>query len=39
VYDVLEYLAGRMSAEEIVSDFPELTLSHVQAALSFATID
>ncbi len=26
VYDVLGYLAAGMTAEEIISDFPELTL-------------
>ena len=36
VYDVLEYLAGGMSAEEIVADFPELTDAHIRAALEFA---
>ncbi len=36
VYDVLEYLAGGMSSEEIVTDFPELTGDHVRAALEFA---
>ncbi len=36
VYDVLEYLAGGMSSEEIVVDFPELTGDHVRAALEFA---
>jgi len=36
VYDVLEYLAGGMSSEEIVADFPELTDDHVRAALEFA---
>lgn len=36
VHDVLENLAGGMSAEEIVADFPELTPEHVQAALEFA---
>ena len=29
VYDVLEYLAGGMTAVEIVEDFPELTEGHV----------
>ncbi len=38
VYDVLEYLAGGMSADDIVADFPELTLAHVHAALSFAAL-
>lgn len=36
VYDVLEYLAGGMSAKEIVDDFPELTDGHIRAALEFA---
>jgi uncharacterized protein (DUF433 family) len=36
VYDVLEYLAGGMSSEQIVADFPELTGHHVRAALEFA---
>ena len=36
VYDVLEYLAGGMSPEEIVADFPELTGAHIRAALEFA---
>lgn len=34
VHDVLENLAGGMSAEEIVADFPELTPEHVQASAS-----
>lgn len=38
VYDVLEYLAGGMSTEEIVADFPELTVDHVRAALNFAAL-
>jgi uncharacterized protein (DUF433 family) len=38
VYDVLEYLAGGMTSEEIVADFPELTIDHVRAALSFAAM-
>lgn len=36
VYDVLEYLASGMSPDDIVADFPELTLRHVSAALEFA---
>lgn len=36
VYDVLEYLAGGMTAGEIVADFPELTEAHIRAALEFA---
>jgi uncharacterized protein (DUF433 family) len=38
VYDVLEYLASGMTPEEIVSEFPELTIDHVRAALSFAAL-
>jgi uncharacterized protein (DUF433 family) len=38
VYDVLEYLAGGMSPEEIVADFPDLTDRHVRAALEFAVL-
>lgn len=38
VYDVLEYLASGMSAEEIVGDFPELTVEHVRAAIEFAAV-
>jgi uncharacterized protein (DUF433 family) len=36
VYDVLEYLAGGMTAQQIIADFPELTDEHVRAALEFA---
>ncbi len=36
VYDVLEYLAGGMTPDEIVTDFSELTIDHVRAALKFA---
>jgi uncharacterized protein (DUF433 family) len=36
VYDILEYLAGGMSPEAIVADFPDLTLADVQASLEFA---
>jgi uncharacterized protein (DUF433 family) len=35
VVDVLEYLAGGMTTTEIVVDFPELTVDHVQAAIVF----
>ena len=38
VYDVLEYLASGMTAEEIVADFPELTIEHIRAALEFAAL-
>ena len=36
VVDVLKYLAAGMTATEIVVDFPELTVDHVQAAIVFA---
>jgi uncharacterized protein (DUF433 family) len=36
VSDVLEYLASGMSVEEILRDFPELTIDDVYACLSFA---
>jgi uncharacterized protein (DUF433 family) len=36
VYDVLDYLAGGMSEEEILDDFPDLTPEDVKAALAFA---
>ncbi len=36
VYDVLSYLAAGMSAEAIVSDFPDLTHDDVMACLAFA---
>jgi len=36
VIDVLEYLAAGMTPEEIVTDFPELTVEDIRACLSFA---
>ena len=36
VRDVLEYLAGGMTVDELLSDFPELTLEDVRACLAFA---
>jgi uncharacterized protein (DUF433 family) len=36
VYDVLEYLAGGMTGEEIIQEFPELTSDDIQAVLQFA---
>ena len=36
VYDVLEYLAGGMTLEQIVTEFPELTLDDIRACLAFA---
>jgi uncharacterized protein (DUF433 family) len=36
VYDVLDYLAGRMTHEEILGDFPDLTETDIRACLAFA---
>lgn len=36
VYDVLEYLAGGMTEDEILADFPDLTRDDVRACLGFA---
>jgi len=36
VYDVLGWLAAGMSNEEIISDFPELTLDDIYACLAYA---
>jgi uncharacterized protein (DUF433 family) len=36
VYDVLEYLAGGMTEDEILTDFPDLTRDDIRAALGFA---
>ena len=36
VYDVLEYLAGGMSEDEILHDFPYLTREDIRACLAFA---
>jgi len=36
VYDVLEYLAGGMSEEDILKDFPDLTRDDIRACLAFA---
>ena len=36
VYDVLEYLAGGMTEDKILSDFPDLTRDDIRAALAFA---
>ena len=38
VYDILEYLAGDMSQEQILEDFPALTRADIRAALEFAAI-
>ena len=36
VYDVLDYLAGGMSEDEILRDFPELSREDIRACLAFA---
>ena len=36
VYDVLEYLAGGMSEDEILADFPDLARDDIRACLAFA---
>ncbi len=36
VFDVLDYLAGGMSIDEILVDFPQLTRNSVLACLAYA---
>jgi uncharacterized protein (DUF433 family) len=36
VYDVLDYLASGMTQDEILNDFPDLTLEDIRACLAFA---
>ena len=36
VYDVLEYLAGGMTDEQLINDFPDLTREDIRACLAFA---
>jgi len=36
VYDILEYLAGGMTADQILADFPDLTQEDIRACLAFA---
>ena len=36
VYDVLDYLAAGMTAEQIVAEFDYLTLTDIQACLAYA---
>lgn len=36
VYDILEYLAGGMTVDEVLADFPDLTLDDIQACFAFA---
>lgn len=35
-YDVLEYLAGGMTEQQILTDFPDLELEDIRACLAFA---
>jgi len=36
VYDVLSYLAGGMTYEQLLDDFPYLTMEDILACLTFA---
>jgi len=36
VTDVLEYLAGGMTSEELLAEFPDLTAEDIRACLAFA---
>ncbi|MFA6046986.1 MAG: DUF433 domain-containing protein [Phycisphaerales bacterium] len=36
VYDVLDYLASGMTNEQVLADFPDLTLEDIRACLAFA---
>ena len=36
IQDILGWLASGMSNEEILSDFPQLRIEHIKAALAFA---
>lgn len=36
VSDVLDYLAGGMSEQEILDDFPDLNVDDIRACLAFA---
>ncbi len=36
VRDVLEYMAGGMTTDEVLADFPELTPEDIRACLAFA---
>jgi uncharacterized protein (DUF433 family) len=36
VYDVLDYLASGMTEQDILKDFPDLTLEDIRASLAFA---
>ena len=39
VKDVLEYLAGGMTVEEVLDDFPDLTREDILACFAFAAAD
>ena len=36
VGDILQWLSGGMTEQEIVTDYPELQIIHIRAALAFA---
>lgn len=36
MYDVLEYLAGGMTEDAVLRDFPDLTRDDIRAVLAFA---
>jgi len=36
VGDILQWLSGGMTEQEIMDDYPELQRSHIRAALAFA---
>ena len=36
VYDVLDYLVGGMSEDEILADFPDLERDDIRSAIAFA---
>lgn len=36
VYDILDYLAGGMTEEQILADFPDLEREDIRAVLAFA---
>lgn len=38
VYDILEYLAGGMTEDEILEDFPSLEREDIWATLEFAAL-
>jgi uncharacterized protein (DUF433 family) len=36
VYDVLEYLASGMTQQQLLADFPDLTIEDIRACLAYA---